>query len=92
MMPTEQPGKYLDRLIREYGLTQKRFARHLHVPVTRINEIVTGKRGITADTAWRLEQAVGVRAVDWLIMQAHYDLDKVVAKKPKKITRLVRFE
>jgi addiction module HigA family antidote len=55
------------------GLSEYRVARDISVPPRRINEIVKGKRSITADTALRLSRYFGWPAQVWLNLQAHYD-------------------
>ena len=57
------------------ALSQYRLAHDLSVPPRRINEIVHGKRGITADTALRLGRYFGTSAQFWLNLQTRYDLE-----------------
>lgn len=64
-----------------FEISQNELARVLGVPPRRINEIVLGKRAITADTALRLEALTGMPAMYWLGLQAEYDLDQ--ARLPK---------
>ena len=61
--------------IEGFGITQNKLAVSIGVPPRRINEIVHGKRGITADTALRLERYFGVSAQFWLNLQTRYELD-----------------
>ena len=69
------PGEILlDEFMMPLGLSQNRLARDLGVPVGRLNEIIKGKRAITADTALRLHRYFGVSAEFWMNLQAHYDL------------------
>lgn len=56
-------------------LSQYALAKALAVPARRINEVVLGKRAITADTALRLGRYFGVPAQSWLNLQSHYDLE-----------------
>ena len=56
-------------------ISQNRLGRELRVPPRRINEIVHGKRAVTADTALRLSRFFGTTAEFWLGLQADYDLD-----------------
>ena len=56
------------------GLSANALARELRVPVTRISEILHGRRAITADTALRLARYLGTTAQFWLNLQASYDL------------------
>ena len=88
---TTHPGTIL---LKEYlepmGLTQKKVADHLDIPVQRINEIVRGRRGISPDTAWLLSQAFNTSPEFWLNLQSIYDLsfnrpDKHI--KPLKVQK-----
>ena len=70
------PGKILlEEFLKPMGISQNRLAINLGVPPRRINEIVHGKRRITADTALRLGRYFGVSAQFWLGLQMDYDLD-----------------
>ena len=70
------PGEILlEEFLAPLGLTQYRLAKSLSVPARRINEIVHGTRGITADTALRLARFFGTSERFWLNLQAAYDLD-----------------
>jgi antitoxin HigA-1 len=69
------PGEILlEEFLKPLGLSQYRIARDLSAPPRRINEIVHGKRGISADTALRLGRYFGTSARFWLNLQARYDL------------------
>lgn len=57
------------------GISQYRLAKDIGVPPRRINEIVHGKRAVTADTALRLARFFGMSARFWLNLQTRYDLD-----------------
>jgi addiction module HigA family antidote len=74
-IPPIHPGEHLAEYLDEYGISQYRLAQSIHVPPRRINEIVHGKRRITADTALRLGRFFGVGAQFWLNLQTGYDLD-----------------
>jgi addiction module HigA family antidote len=70
------PGEVLmEDFLRPLGLSQYRLAHGLSVPPRRINEIVLGKRAVTADTALRLSRFFGTSDRFWLNLQAAYDLD-----------------
>lgn len=70
------PGEVLmEDFIEGLGITQHRLAVSIGVPPRRINEIVHGKRAITADTALRLAKYFGTSAQFWLNLQTQYDLD-----------------
>src|SRR5437762_13365307 len=70
------PGEVLlEDFLKPLGLSQYRLAKGLSVPPRRINEIVLGKRAITADTAPRLARFFGTSDRFWLNLQTSYDLD-----------------
>ena len=70
------PGEILmEDFIKGFGITQSKVAAAIGVPSRRINEIVHGKRRITADTAARLGRYFGTSARLWLNLQEAYDLD-----------------
>jgi len=70
------PGEILmEEFLEPLEVSQNRLAVAIGVPPRRINEIVHGKRGITADTALRLERYFGVSAQFWLNLQTRYELD-----------------
>lgn len=75
------PGEILiAEFLEPGGITQNRLATQIGVPPRRINEIVHGKRGITADTALRLAKAFGNSAQFWLSLQDQYELDVAADK------------
>ena len=67
------------------GLSQNKLAMALRVPARRINEIVLGKRGVTADTALRLARYFDMSPQFWLGLQMDYELDKVQDAVESKI-------
>ena len=70
------PGEVLlAEFLEPDGLSQYRLAKDISVPPRRINEIVHGKRSVTADTALRLARYFGTTPRFWLNLQAQYDLD-----------------
>ena len=69
------PGEVImEDFIEGFGITQNKLATAIGVPPRRINEIVHGKRGITADTAVRLAKYFGTSAELWMNLQSHYEL------------------
>ena len=72
------------------GMTQNKLAMELHVPARRINEIVLGKRSITADTALRLSRYFKNSAQFWLGLQMDFDLDIAEDKIDDKIRREIQ--
>ena len=85
------PGEVLDaEFIKPMHLSQNRLAIALHVPARRINEIVPGKRSITADTALRLGTYFRVSPETWLGLQIDYDLRLTRQRAGHQIIRSVR--
>ncbi len=66
----------LEEFLKPLGISQNRLARAMGVPPRRINEIVHGKRAVTADTAIRLARALGTSEQFWMGLQADYDLEE----------------
>ncbi|UZD63436.1 HigA family addiction module antitoxin [Brevibacterium sp. JSBI002] len=88
------PGEILmEDFIEGFGITQNKLAVSIGVPPRRINEIVHGKRGITADTAIRLARYFGTSEELWMNLQSNYELrlerrvlhDKVAAITPLEV-------
>ena len=69
------PGEHLAEFLEELGISQYRLAKTIGVPPRRINEIVHGRRSVTADTALRIGRALGLTPEFWLNLQRMYDLD-----------------
>ena len=70
------PGEILlEEFLKPLGITQYRLAMDTHVPPRRINEIVLGKRGISADTALRLARYLGTSVEVWMNLQARYEVE-----------------
>ena len=75
-IPPIHPGEILlEEFMRPFGLSQNQLGKELHVSPRRINEIVHGRRSVTADTALRLARFFGNSASFWLGLQMDYDLD-----------------
>jgi addiction module HigA family antidote len=80
------PGEVLqEEFLKPMGISQNHLALRIRVPARRINEIVLGKRAITADTALRLAKFFGNSARFWLGLQVDYDLDVVSDRLGKVI-------
>ena len=76
-LPNIHPGEVLkEEFLDPMGISQNALARAAGVPPRRINEIVLGKRGISADTALRLAAVFGTSEHFWLGLQADYDLEE----------------
>ena len=86
-IPTHPGEILLEEFLRPLGLSQVRFARHIGVPVQRVNEIVRGRRGITPQSAWLLAQALGTTPEFWVNLQIARDL---AASRPNRRLRRLR--
>ena len=85
------PGEVLsEEFLKPMNLSQNRVALSIGVPARRINEIVLGKRSISADTALRLARFFGVSPEFWLGLQAQYDLDVTAEALGKRLEQEVR--
>ncbi len=75
-IPPVHPGEVLlEEFLKPLHISQYRLAKDINVPPRRINEIVQGKRSISADTALRLARYFGTSDRFWLNLQARYDLE-----------------
>jgi addiction module HigA family antidote len=84
-MPPIHPSETLrEDFLEPLGLTANRFAIELQVPVTRINDIVRGRRAITADTALRLARFFGTTPQFWMNLQTNYDLELAEDTGPRE--------
>jgi addiction module HigA family antidote len=88
MRPVHPGEILLEDYINPMGVSVRAVSMALHVPYSRLSEIVKGERGVTADTALRLERYFGSEAQGWLNLQSGYDLrvaenasGKVIAKE-----------
>jgi addiction module HigA family antidote len=87
-LPPIHPGEILrEDFMRPLGLTMNKLAMNLHVPVTRVAEIVHERRGITSDTALRLGRYFNTSARFWLNAQAAYDLEVAEEELQRTIER-----
>lgn len=84
------PGEVLAGELEELDMTAAQLARELHVPSNRLYQILAGKRAMTADTALRLEQWLGVEAEFWMNLQRSYELDLAIERSGDEIKRTVR--
>lgn len=88
-LPPVHPGEILmEDFLEEMGITQHKLAVTIGVPPRRINEIVHGKRAVTADTALRLAKFFGMSPQFWLGLQTQYDLDVAEDKILAEIERI----
>ncbi len=90
-LPNVHPGEVLlEEFLIPMGVSQNALARAAGVPPRRINEIVLGKRSITADTALRLARALGTSERFWLGLQSDYDLEEAHKTLGKELDRVAR--
>ena len=91
-LPNIHPGEVLlEEFLKPLEISQNRLARTMAVPPRRINEIVHGKRAVTADTAIRLARALGTSEQFWMGLQADYDLEearKAAQSELKKVENI----
>ena len=87
MRPVHPGEILLEDYINPQGISVNALSKALHVPYSRLREVVDGNRGVTADTALRLERYFGSEAQGWLNLQTAYDLriaEKAVGKSIDK--------
>lgn len=85
------PGEILtEEFMKPLELSQNKLAQELRVPVTRVGEIVNGRRSVTADTALRLARYFKNTAAFWMNLQVHYDLEVAEDEGGARIMRDVR--
>lgn len=89
MLPSEpiHPGEMLGDELEARGLTQKKFAETVGVPCSTVNEIIKGKRPITAEFAFKIEAALGTPAYIWAGLQNTYNFQ--MAKRNKKLSAVL---
>jgi antitoxin HigA-1 len=91
LLPPIHPGETIrEDILKSLDMSVNQLAKALSVDAARLNEIVRGRRGITADTALRLSRYLGTSAEFWLGLQADYDLRVARQLKLKKIEREVK--
>lgn len=83
------PGTILADELAELQMTAAELARELHVPSNRLYQIIAGRRAMTADTALRLEQWLGVEAAFWMNLQKRYELDLAAEQIGDEIKRTI---
>jgi antitoxin HigA-1 len=83
--PAISPGEMLlEEFLKPSGLGQVEAARRLGISLNRLNEIVLGKRGITADTALRLARLFKMSPQFWMRLQADWDLHEAIERQARK--------
>lgn len=90
-LPNIHPGEVLrEEFLTPMGISQNAVARAIGVPPRRINEIVLGKRAITADTALRLAHYFGTSEQFWMVLQASFDLEEARDRLGGRLKQLER--
>src|SRR4030067_1837098 len=85
------PGEILmEEFLKPLGISQYKWAKDINVPARRINEIVHGKRSISANTALRLSRYFALSERFWLNLQARYDLEVEKDKLHKRLEKEVK--
>jgi addiction module HigA family antidote len=91
-LPPIHPGEILmQEFLRPLKITQYRLAKDISVPPRRVNEIIQGKRAISADTALRLSRYFGTSERFWLNLQSRYDLEKEKDVLGDQLSSIPRF-
>lgn len=94
--PTHRPPTHPGEILREeflipMKLTQRQLAEGIHVSYQRVNELINGKRGITASTALRLSKFLGTTPGFWLNLQLRWDLYFAQEKEKKQLAEITRY-
>ena len=92
MLPKKRTSTHPGEILKEefldpLQLTQTELAKHIGVPIQRVNELVRGKRGITPDTVWRLARAFDTSPEFWMNLQVNFDLSST--NPPRGVKKLV---
>lgn len=91
LIPAPHPGETIrEDVLEPLGMSVNQLARALGVTATRLNDVVRGRRGITADTALRLARYLGSSAEFWLGLQLEYDLRTARQKRQREIDKAVK--
>ena len=85
------PGEtILEDFLKPMNMSVNQLAKHLHITAARLNDVVLGRRSITADTALRLARYFGTSAEVWLGIQQYYDLHTARIKAGRQIDRTIK--
>lgn len=92
-LPNIHPGEILrEEFLGPLGITAYRLAKDIHVPATRVSDILNGRRGISAETALRLSRYFGNSAQFWLNLQSHYELREARDRHRDEVLTIVQRE
>lgn len=92
LLPSERPptapgALLLEEFLRPRGMTQVELARRMGVPIQRVNTIVNGRRGVTAETAIRLAEVLGTTPEFWMNLQGAHDLWNALRRRKAALDR-----
>ena len=90
MRPVHPGEVLLEDYIKPTGVSVRAVAIALHVPYSRLSEIIKGERGVSADTALRLERYFGSEATGWLNLQAAYEFRVAEIESGKAIAKEIK--
>ena len=91
LIPAPHPGETIrEDVLEPLGMSVNQLARALGVTATRLNDVVRGRRGITADTALRLARYLGTSAEFWLGLQLEYELRTARQSRQREIDKSVQ--
>ena len=91
LLPPIHPGETIrEDVLKPLGMSVNQLAKALAVDAARLNEIIRGRRGITADTALRLARYLGTSAEFWIGLQSLYDLRVIQQERLARIKREVK--
>ena len=86
--PTHPGVMLLEEFLKPLGITQRDLAGGIHVPYQRVNELVNGRRGVTASTALRLARFFGNTPEFWLSLQHRWDLHRALRTEKSDLERI----
>lgn len=87
-IPNIHPGYVLRDELEEIGITQSALAGHIGVLPKTINEICRGKRGISAEMAWKLSRTLGASPNFWMNLQNNWELSEVNVSRFERLTKI----
>jgi addiction module HigA family antidote len=91
-LPPPHPGETVAEIITGNGLTAYRVAQDIGVPAPRVNDVVLGKRAMTADLALRLAKYFGISAEFFMNLQSKYDLDMALDRIEDELATIPKFD
>jgi addiction module HigA family antidote len=86
--PPTPPGEFIREFLEDLGVSQSELARRIHVPFQRVNDVVNGRRAITASTALRLARFFGNSPEFWMNAQLACDLYQAAQSEKRTLARI----